>query len=82
MRGLCNDGGTSTGSNKFTKGFTRANTLVEESGQAFTCALSHALELGESEVIIVSAEGGKYELFNVSNGTVTATFTPVKTSRY
>lgn len=32
--------------------------------------------------IIVSAEGGKYELFNVSNGTVTATFTPVKTSRY
>ena len=82
MRGLCNDGGTSTGSNKFTKGFTRANTLVEESGQAFTCALSLALEFDKSEVIIVSAEGGKYELFNIINGTVTATFTPVKTSRY
>ena len=82
MRGLCNDGGTSTGSNKFTKGFTRANTLVEESGQAFTCALSLALEFDKSEVIIVSAEGGKYELFNISNGTVTATFTPVKMSRY
>jgi hypothetical protein len=61
-------------------GFTQASTLVEES--VFACALSHALELGESEVIIVSAEGGKYELFNISNGTVTATFTPVKTSRY
>jgi hypothetical protein len=32
--------------------------------------------------IIVSAEGGKYELFNASNGTVTATLTPLKTSRY
>ena len=32
--------------------------------------------------IIVSAEGGKYELFNISNGMATATFTPVKTSRY
>ena len=32
--------------------------------------------------IIVFAEGGKYELFNISNGMVTATFTPVKTSRY
>ena len=61
-------------------GFTQASTLVEESG--FGCAQSHPLELGESEVINVSAEGGKYELFNISNGTVTATFTPVKTSRY
>ena len=59
-----------------------AGKLVEESGQAFTCALSLALEFDKSEVIIVSAEGGKYELFNISNGTVTATFTPVKTSRY
>lgn len=32
--------------------------------------------------IIVSAERGKYELFNISNGTVTAAFTPLKTSRY
>ena len=72
----------SIGSNKFTKGFTRANTLVEELEQVFACTLSHALELDKSEVIIVSAEGGKYELFNISNGTVTATFTPVKTSRY
>ncbi|WP_297193436.1 hypothetical protein [uncultured Porphyromonas sp.] len=32
--------------------------------------------------IIVSAEGGKYELFNISNGMVTATLTPLKTSRY
>ena len=72
----------SIGNNRFTKGGARANTLVEELEQAFACALSLALEFDESEVIIVSAEGGKYELFNVSNGTVTATFIPVKTSRY
>ena len=72
----------SIGSNKSTIGFTRVNTLEEELEQAFACALSLALEFDKSEVIIVSAEGGKYELFNISNGTVTATFTPVKTSRY
>ena len=80
MRDISRRVSLSIGSNSFTIGFTQASTLVEKS--VFACALSHALKLGESEVIIVSAEGGKYELFNISNGTVTATFTPVKTSRY
>ena len=41
-----------------------------------------SLSLFFYDPIIVSADGGKYELFNISNGTVTATFVPVKTSRY
>ena len=41
-----------------------------------------SLSLFFYDPIIVSANGGKYELFNISNGTVTATFVPVKTSHY
>ena len=41
-----------------------------------------SLSLFFYDPIIVSANGGQYELFNISNGTVTATFVPVKTSRY
>lgn len=59
----------------YSKNMTYSVTTQMESDDLGTLSIFY-------DPIIVSAEGGKYELFNISNGTVTATFTLVKTSRY
>ena len=60
----------------YSKNMTYSVTTQKESDDLGT------LSIFFYDPIIVSAEGGKYELFNISNGMATATFTPVKTSRY